>query len=75
MTVKTKEMILHIRRYVVAVLVLALGLTGLLLAALSGPAGSVPKENTTVITPSPSPTPATGTLLPGEVDKDLMGYG
>jgi hypothetical protein len=43
-------MILRIRRNLVALLVLALGLTGVLLATLSGTAGSVPKRNTTVIT-------------------------
>jgi hypothetical protein len=45
-------MILRIRRNLVAVFLLALGLTGVLLAALSGTAGSVPKQNTTVITPT-----------------------
>ena len=45
-------MILGIRRSLAAVLLLLLGLTGVLLVALSGTAGSVPRRDTTVITPS-----------------------
>jgi hypothetical protein len=62
----TGGMILRIRRNLVAVLLLALGLTGVLLATLAGTAGSVPKSDTTVITPA------------GGADKNLqpsrMGY-
>jgi len=45
-------MILRIRRSLVALLLLALGLTGVLLATFSGTAGSVPKRDTTVTTPT-----------------------
>jgi len=44
-------MILRIRRSLVALLLLALGLTGVLLATFSGTAGSVPRD-TTVTTPT-----------------------
>jgi len=55
---------LRVRRSLVALLALALGLTGLLLIALSGTAGSVPKENTTVITPTTAPTTEANTTEP-----------
>jgi ABC-type glycerol-3-phosphate transport system substrate-binding protein len=45
---------LRIRRNLVAALLLALGLTGALLATLSGTAGSVPKTDTTVTTSTDS---------------------
>jgi ABC-type oligopeptide transport system substrate-binding subunit len=45
-------MILRIRRSLVAFAVLVLGLTGVLLAVLSGTAGSAPKQDTTVIAPA-----------------------
>jgi hypothetical protein len=63
--IPVKEMTLRTRRYLIALLALAVGLIGLLLAA-SGTAGSVPKENTTVITPT---TEANTTQQP-----DLLFY-
>jgi hypothetical protein len=57
--------ILRIRRSLVAVLVLALTLTGIFLATLSGTAGSAPARHTTVVVP-PADTAA---------EPDGMGYG
>jgi hypothetical protein len=45
---------LRIRRSLVAVLVLALGLTGIFLVTLTDPAASTPRQNTTVIAPQPA---------------------
>jgi hypothetical protein len=67
--------ILRIRRDLVVVLLLALALTGVLLATLAGTAGSVPKPDTTVITPA---EPSDKNVQPGgmgyDVRPDGMGY-
>jgi hypothetical protein len=63
-------MILRIRRNLVALLVLALGLTGVLLATLSGTAGSAPRD-TTVIT---SVNGGDNRIQPGGMGYDGMGY-
>src|SRR6266568_1028835 len=57
---------LRIRRNLVAVLALVLGLTGVLLATLASTASSAPRSDTTVITPS-------GRTDMG-VQPDRMGY-
>ncbi len=55
--------ILRIRRAVVAVPVLALGVSGVLAATLSGTASSAPKKTTTIVTTvssTPTPAPSSG---------------
>jgi hypothetical protein len=46
--------ILRIRRSLVAVLALALGLTGIFLVTITDRAASMPRQNTTVIAPQPA---------------------
>jgi hypothetical protein len=48
----TEEKILRIRRSLVVALVLALGLTGILLATLTDTAASAPKQDTTSVPPA-----------------------
>jgi hypothetical protein len=62
---------LRIRRNLVAVLALVLGLTAVLLATLSSTASSAPRRDTTVITPSGSQPDRMGY---DTVQPDRMGY-
>jgi hypothetical protein len=65
---------LRIRGLLAAVLALVLGLTALLLVTFSGSAGSAPKGNTVVITPTPTVDTTVDTTQPGGMDKDWLGY-
>jgi hypothetical protein len=72
---------LRIRRNLVALLVLALGLTGILLATLGGTAGSAPTQPAVVV-PAGGPVPdgmgydnvGDGMGYDGATPNDGMGY-
>jgi hypothetical protein len=76
-----EDVVLRIRRNLVAVLVLAMGLTGILLATLGGTAGSAPAKPAVVV-PAGGPAPGgmgydsvgDGMGYDGATPNDGMGY-
>ena len=71
LTISPEEIILRTRRNLVALLVLALGLTGIIVGTVAGTASSAPKQ-TTVTTPAGGASP--GGMVYDGVGGDGMVY-